>query len=274
MYLYHAHALALGGTFVRPFQQTIDSQAACSLSSAGGTGSARSEKFNFNNLISFDFAKSDVTGGVEKRNGTDIHVTRVSVVVEGLNILNMFTADRVVARLASEHDPKTADEPSIITTGSHFDNLKIAGHPVQIDYGHDLFHKYHTFAALQKGFDKDNADGELTKCLMGSTFPVQSSDPQNLQEVCQGFAEQKKALPKLKSTVLCSCVKKVNGLNGSEIRNWGNIISVPQFGTIYLGEVIVSPGYRSVSMFRLSLGSPDGGTLIGPTGGGNGLPYP
>src|SRR5689334_5888869 len=103
MYLYHANALAFGGTFARPFSEPIPSQAPCSLGTSGGTGSCRAEKFNFKGVLSFDSAQSDVAGGVENRTDADYAVTRVAVVIEGLNILNMFVADRVVLRLASEH---------------------------------------------------------------------------------------------------------------------------------------------------------------------------
>ena len=112
MYLYHADALALGGTVVRPVPDIIESQVACSLPTAGGTASSRSGRFEYKGLISFESAQSSLTGNVETRNGVPFNVTRVSVVIEGLNILHMVMADRIVARLAAEHGPKEPNRPS------------------------------------------------------------------------------------------------------------------------------------------------------------------
>jgi hypothetical protein len=74
--------------------------------------------------------------------------------------------------------------------------------------------------------------------------------------------------------VLSSFVSSVEKINATEIDTWGPIIRVPQFGTIYLGEVIVSPSQRRVSMLRVEMGSPDLATFTGPTGTSNGTGFP
>ena len=200
MYFYHANALALGGTYVRPFQQVIPTQADCSLPITGGTSTARAEKFNFNDVISFDSAQSDVAGGKETKNGQDVYVSRVSIVIEGLNILNMFMADRIVARLATEHlwcDPKPKDpEPKIITTGCHYDNLRIAGHAVEVETAHNVFSDLPTYGDCQnalkgtgKDKKKDNENKEkLSDRLVGKTLTSApgKTDPQHLKDVHEG----------------------------------------------------------------------------------------
>ncbi|SRR5258708_17784833 len=276
MYLYHADALAIGGTLVRPIPQVIESRAACSLPTAGGTSSCRVEKFSLNGLISFDMAQCDLAGGVEIKNGVPLCVTRVSVVIEGLNILNMVMADRIVARLASEHGPNDK-EPKIITTGCHYDGLRIAGHPVEVETAHNLYSDMPTFADWQKAWTSKNkaTRKRVQDCMIGSTLPSApaKTDPQHLQDVHRAVREQGKARD-LRQTVLSSFVSKVTGIAGSEIDNWGPIIVVPQFGTIYLGEVIVSPSQRRVNMMRLELGSPDGGSFNLGSGSSNGTTIP
>src|SRR5262249_25156801 len=147
--------VALGGIVQRPVQQTIGALASCSLPTSGGTSSASEGKFD-NGLVAFDSARSDLTGSEETRNGNPVYVTGISVVVNGLNVRNMFVADQVVLRVACEHEtprsPGTGQrrpnwgEPKIITTGCHFDNLKIAGHPVTLEMAHDVFHRLPTYA--------------------------------------------------------------------------------------------------------------------------------
>lgn len=288
MYLYHAHAVALGGTVERPAQQIIPALGACSLALSGGTGSAREGSFD-NGLVSFDSAQSDLTGSIETRNNKTFYVTSVSVAMYGLNIRNVLMADQIVLRIACDHeapaDPGKGmlsppwGEPSIITTGCHFDNLKIAGHLVKVDMDHQIFKDFPTHDKLQSGWEdkKDKTKRRrITASLMGSSLEkakLKKEDPQHLNEAYRGFDEQRNA-PELKETVVCSFVKTVDGINGGEIDNWGPIIRIPQFGTIYLGEVICRQGHRRVNMFRLHLGSPDGGTVNGPSGGGNGGGFP
>jgi hypothetical protein len=275
MYLYHADALALGGNLIRPLQNVVSSQAACSLPPSGGVASSRVDKFSMNGLVSFDSAQSDLAGGTETKGGKQYSVTRVSVVVENLNVLNMVMADRIVMRLAAEHEDGAA-EPSIITTGSHYDGLRIAGHAVEVTTGHDLFSSMPTFDHFQNAWKKNIAGKKkIMSSLMGSTLPAAPAKdaPQHLHDVHNGCQQQCKA-PDIKQTMLSSFVTKVAGISGSEINCWGPIIVVPQFGTIYLGEVMVSHGQRRVNMLRLELGSPDGGNFSFGSGGSNGSPYP
>lgn len=268
MYFYHADAFALGGILVRPSRQTIATQAGTTLPTVGGESSTQVGKFD-NGLISFDSAQSKLTGSVETRNGSDVNVTGVSVAIERLNIRNIVTADRIVARLAAEQ-ARGDSEPSIFTTGSHVDNLRIAGYPVAVETMHDVFHSFPTYRSLQAAWE-GGKQSRLQSALLGSTLPAipAAHEPKDLREVHDTYQKQK-SLSHLRHTVQCSFVKSVEGLEGSEIRNWGPIIVIPQFGTIYLGEVIISPGVRRLNMLRLELGSPIAGSLAvgGATCGG------
>jgi hypothetical protein len=55
-----------------------------------------------------------------------------TAVVEHLNVLDVVTADRVVAQIATEH-PLIGYVPHISFLGTRFENLRIAGHKVDID---------------------------------------------------------------------------------------------------------------------------------------------
>jgi hypothetical protein len=281
MYFYHAHAVALGGVRESPVSQIIEAQAACALPISGGKSSASTGKFDFDNgLISFDSAQSSLLGRAERKNGNDVYYTEVSITINNLNVGNRFMADRVITQIASEHKipvgqvPPDDSEPEIITTGSHFENLRIAGHPVTLETCHDVFCDLSTYKSCQADWQRQDAS-RLRKTLMGSTLDSvpKPDDPEHLHTVHDGFVAQRDSTD-LRRTVLCSFVKKVKGIEGSEIKNCDSIIRIPQWGTIYLGEVIISHGYRRVNMFRLQLGSPQQGGFVGGGGGSNGTTYP
>src|ERR1700740_1392376 len=125
---YHASGHALSGELTRPVQRVIEGQAGISLPSIGGVGSSHVENFRVDEVVSFRRGYSHVAGSAKQENGKTIHTTHVTVTVEGVNILDMVTADRIVARLSSsfeEPPPKRAGSPEsrVLLVGSKFENL-------------------------------------------------------------------------------------------------------------------------------------------------------
>jgi len=131
-FLYHALATGVSGHITLPFQQLIEVQAPSALPFTGGHSASRVERFGCGNIVSFSSASTATTGS-ESRGS--FH-TLATATVEGLNILNVVTADRVVARLASKYSKDTGDQSATIA-GSHFVNLRIAGYPVEVEIDPD-----------------------------------------------------------------------------------------------------------------------------------------
>jgi len=130
---FRASAAAMGGVVNRPFREPLPVQAATMLPSVGGYGSARVEDYRYHEIVSFKAAYTQVIGNEYEKDGRRERCTLVLAVVEGLNVLDMVTADRVVGRLVSE-TPLPADEKQELTwlpAGSYFSNLRIAGVPVK-----------------------------------------------------------------------------------------------------------------------------------------------
>jgi hypothetical protein len=50
-----------------------------------------------------------------------------------------------------------------------------------------------------------------------------------------------------------------------------NSIVVPDFGTVYFGEILITSVERRVSMLRFELGSPEGGDVVCAEVGTNGV---
>jgi hypothetical protein len=279
LYLYHASALGLGGNITRP-NTSLLAQAAASLSIAGGQSTANIANFQLSDIISFDSADVRVTGGQIETEADETHSTTTTVTITGLNIRNIVTADQVVLKFGSLHRVKDGPEPSFtIDKDSGFKNLKISGQPVEMDFAHDIFNTYNTFAKFQQAFASSSgaaATGprkEILDCMMGCQLQTNGSNLQHLTDVMNGFKKAKDANT-LSAPVLCSLVKNVKPVNVADVKIQGPIISVPDFGTVYLGEVVVMPGMRRVNMLRLELGSPVVGSITASAGESNGSIYP
>ena len=59
-------------------------------------------------------------------------VTLSTSVLEGLNVFEVITADRLVAQVSTEHPMKDGDVPKVTFLGTRFENLRVAGYPVDI----------------------------------------------------------------------------------------------------------------------------------------------
>jgi hypothetical protein len=246
---YHACAHAFSANFHRPFHHQIDIQAQSALPVIGGHGHARVDNFQFCSFISFKSGYSHVSGGHQADD--DSNNTLATAVLEGLNMFDVLTADRVVSRLYSKH-PAKANEGYITWIGSKFENLRIAGFPVQMEFNFDVFNELHTYEAAEQAFKK------------GGDFRKIAEDPFQTGDVLKPAD--------LNGVFLCSIVKRIK-VDCPGVKVSGHSLHVPGFGKVYLGELLIKHGEKTLTMLRFDLGSSTGGS---GTGGGtktNGQPW-
>jgi hypothetical protein len=274
-FLYHAHGLALGGTITQPFKAEIESHAATSLPIIGGFASAKTENYRLRDLVSYRSAHSYVSG-IQTDDGTH---TVASCTIEGLNILDVITADAIVGRLSSKHGP--TGQPEIVTLGSTFVNLKIAGQPVQVDLDNDLFTAHPTYEKIVSYFDPQ---GKQAKAAAKAKSPAkvryawgQPSDqpPQQLEKgmLIPTGADSSHANGIL-HTSLVKQVRPVGSNNSAEELPYAYAIQIPHVGRVYLGELFVSADCKRLTMLRVELGSPVVGMLAAVAPGSNGSWFP
>jgi hypothetical protein len=122
-YSFRADANALGGFLREPFEKNIPTLAPVSLPAVGGFAMARSEAFTFEEIVTCSSAYTRVSGSEHKDGSVSILVTAV---VEGLNLLEVVTARRVVAQV-SISVPTGNGPPRFSLTGSRFEGLLLAG---------------------------------------------------------------------------------------------------------------------------------------------------
>jgi hypothetical protein len=221
-FYFHAVGHAFSAKFCRPIEHSIEAQAATSLPTIGGHANSHVENFRAHHFVSFRQAHTHVSGSWQDE---ETVVTEATTSVEGLNILNFITADRIVARLTSEYR-RGKKEAHIIALGSQFENLRIAGYEIKVTFRHDLFLKCPAFEDMRKLLASDKKSGKVTATEDG--------------------------------VALCSLVDKIEtDLPGLE-KN-GHILRIPHFGEVSVGQVFATPGTRILTMLRLHLGSPGAG---------------
>ena len=129
-FVYKAQGIALRGSIRKPFYQDLGQHAVVQ-TFAGSSGNSRSQNNNFSlpNFVQYAAAHSEIVADVIGQAPDRQFRTRVTSVVEGLNVLNgRITADRVVSSLTSVFDERLypiEKVPRITPAGSRFDNLQI-----------------------------------------------------------------------------------------------------------------------------------------------------
>lgn len=277
VHYYHADASALGGSLQRPVEQVVPMQAPSSLAPVGGYGSAQVGEFRLEGILSFASASTQVAGSVSKENGA--WTTLVTATIEGLNVGEVLAADRMVAQISTEH-PLVGYQPKVSFVGTKFENLRIAGCPVTPVLNLDL--------CSQRNVNEDGYP--VVSCLDDPNFVssvaaqyAQMTDPESLpdwvtnrqipawvQQRYQWNGSQVNVGPK--GFVVCSLVDEITGeFPGTP---FGHAFVVPDFGKVFLAELVVDQNSYQLTMARLELGSPVQGHLSLCTGKGNGQTSP
>lgn len=265
-FFYHAQASAIGGVFRRPFVDVLESQAATSLPITGGIGNKTQSNFNFRDTVRFDSASTQVTGSQNPDDGS--YNTLSTTTVVGLNIANMVMADRIVARISTRHSADDT-ETTVIPQGSEFVGLRIGGEPINPELDLSLFTELNTSAKFKRRYTGDDKFKEdmRKRFLWGK---LEDSAPQHLKARYK-WQSDPSALPESQGIMPCSLVKSIGK---TSLKTYGNVIIVPDFGTIYLAEYLVQESSRRLNMMRLMLGSPMEGDITVCGIEGNGTTFP
>ena len=290
-YRFRASASSITGELQRPSKITVPPLEKVELVENGHI-CKRLAKCNRDGLISFEEAYLEAG-----RSHDDIHDRQTSyalAVIEGLNVAEMLTADRVVSRMSVYSPVKDYfGEHTFDITGSYFENLKIAGYKIDLKLDTYKFHKLNSYSEFLRSYEEDKKSGKEKKIENSFLF----------NELCKlGEADLKEllsqydALPKAPGTIeqwrtdtqksaegsyLCSAASHLNLDNcigqKSELAGYGAVICIPKFGVIRLAEVEITRDAarrdtRTLTMFRVDMCSTGHGTTTGGTTEGGPVP--
>jgi len=266
-FLYHAQASAIGGSISRPVMQPINSPAVSVLTSSGGYQTTVIEGYKLENIISFSRAVTQVSGS----KGSNAFNSFASVEIDGLNIENEVTADRIVAKL-SNTTPFDADEPEFSVGGCQFINLRIGGVLIEPVLAIDLHTRLNKMSTLQSAWgNAGHADyKDLCSAARQWYLPQAQIDQEEANPSSHPIRPQEKTRD---GCVRCSLLKGVSG-STAHLTRTGMMFQLPNFGKIHLCEMFVGKYSRKLNMLRLQMGSPvEGDGTVGNLDL-NGVTYP
>jgi hypothetical protein len=123
--------------------------------------------------------------------------------------------------------------------------MRLDGYPVNVKLDVDLFTKYSTLDSLSNAYANDDAFYKR----YGSRFMSSSS------AAPAKTAKGKREIPTIAGYVMCSIVEEIR-TDHPRAKVAGNVITLSGFGSIYLGELLITGVSRRLTLLRAKLGSP------------------
>jgi len=223
---YNAETMVLSGQLVLPVSQKIEPQAHTKLPENGGYFSQRLDGYRLESVVTFRSGYSHTAGCLSDKPGGG-HTTLTTTVVEGLNVLEVLTADRVVGQTITEH-PLEGYMPSISFLGTRFENLRIAGKEVDVDLDLD-------FLGPKPAKDASYLNDSGFRARVDKQYARIRG--QNLPPAILGRYNQLPPESKPEASLECSLISKAEPSRFG--RPCGHVIEIPGFGRILLAVLRV-----------------------------------
>src|SRR5580698_11284354 len=129
---YYAEATVLSAELEQPLRDEIKPRAHVKLPKDGHYQFKQADPFRFEGILSYQSGYTQVAGHPSSKVAG--FTTLATSVLEGLNVLDVITADRVVAQISTVHPAYGKGQvPSVTFLGTRFDNLRIDGHAVEVE---------------------------------------------------------------------------------------------------------------------------------------------
>lgn len=264
-FIFRGNAAAIGGRIVRPTDVVIDSSTASSLTVAGGRSKAQAGATSFGQWIGFGGATTaaeglfdDVAQQIELTYGRVAEdsltmTTRVSANVATLRVGDKpkLTVKRLHASLTGK-SPAGSGEPAIsVNSETAIEGAAIDGFGLVVTLGTTVFQTFDTLSKLLAAAD----DPQFVKKSGGQLFMKRS--------VGGAAAPPTGRLLSTSGTTYATIVKSIKWAGtpypGATIDQ--HVVTVPELGKIFFGELLITGMSRRLTMVRLELGSPIGGAV-------------
>ena len=240
---YHAEAHVLRGHLQRPIEQKIEPHLPVSLKDRrGGHLTRASEHVNIEGLVSFTKGKVRVSGSRSlKNNGW---VTLSTSVTEGLNVLEIITADRIVAQVSTDHPYVNGHVPHVTFLGTQFTNFRVSGFPVALNINLGICgdRPADDRSYLQDPAFLNRVKEQTAKIAHAEGLPKELKGLYDerlaiINELIRNSEKDKPCADEPKVT--CSLVESIGEIPIPGVQSFGNMLVVPEFGWLALGEIVV-----------------------------------
>jgi len=275
-FFFRGNASALSGQIYRPKKVIVDMEGASSLGVSGGRSQAKIPGRAFDEVIRFGSAMTLAEGlydderlarAVTSHKAEPQTLNATTNVVAELQDLSVgrqivFKAERIRAALVSQ-SPQGSGEPSIAPAkGVAIQGVNIGGFGLDIVLNAPLFQKYDTRSKVAAAADDPKVMSKFgAHFCLNATIKGQARRPGLV--VRNGI---------IYTTIVQSIKWTGKAFPGATID--GHIVTVPDFGRILFGELLIAGSERRLTMVRFELGSEWGGWADGGGVDTNGSFYP
>lgn len=263
----HGDANAIGGRLQTPVEQFVPTVTPVSLPGVGGLTTASSEGFTFEDIVSCSSANTRVTSADHGSDGSATIL--VTAAVTDLNILEVFSAKRIVTQLTLTI-PGDGGDIGVCTLGSAYEGVRIGGVPCHLKLTQGLQRLDRTPEGRSRSLtwsDVRQVGRTQAEALISSFKGRNDNDAYQWAQKKYGWLTAEPAPGTAKA--LCSLI---DGLESSDsVGCHGHVIEIPHFGRIILGELLVGREYARLIGVRADLGCTISGGITAACGGGSGV---
>jgi hypothetical protein len=297
---YHAEAHVLSGHLQRPIEQKIEEHAPVSLKGRrSGHLTRETEDVSIEGLVTFERGHTRVSGSRSLKPGRG-WVTLSTSILEGLNVFEIVTCDRMVSQVSTEHPDVDGHFPHVTFLGTQFTNLQISGIPLKLNLNYGICGpkpagdlSYLDDSTFLKTVE---AQTEHISKAAGLPKDVKDSYDKRLEDIKRLTPEKGKSRYSGRPasgtgdgpSIICSLVKDIDKSIETAIvgvKVFGHVLVIPDFGTVSLGEVTVGErwddpederpsNYFKLTVIKMNLGCVGHGTVDGGTAANNGAHKP
>jgi hypothetical protein len=198
------------------------------------------KRYSADGLISFQSGYTSVSGSYSEEHAW---VTLSTSVLEDLNVVDVITAERVVAQVFTEHQYNDS-VPKVTFLGTRFENLRVGGYAVQVE--------------LDLGICGDKPEGgrsylkdrSFLNRIRHQSMSIFGADdlPRDLREKYHSKITYIDVLRErangrdeggVHELLECSLIKSIAPIPIPGVRTIGNLIFIPDFGFVSLADVEV-----------------------------------
>ncbi len=264
-FIFRANAAAFGGRLIFPADVSVDGTCSAALGPVGGRSESKVGAQRFGTEIRiksastfaegiFDDAKAyEQVTRQHSRSDALTTTTRVSADTLGVSVGTKpkFTATRIRAALNSTSPGSSGESPVGVGEDSILEDVAIDGYKLLIELNPALFNKYNTRAKLLAAADEPRRSKDVTACLMMTAKSRERYVPKGGLVIGTTY---------IHATIVKKISWEKEPYPGSTIED--NKVTIPEFGRLFFGELLIGEGAKRLTMLRMNLGSPFGGDIM------------